>query len=69
MFIDVRSRPELAFVGAPADIDANIPYMTVGMFDEWDDKKQTFRMRPNSEFTQRVNSLMEEKGRGNDTPI
>lgn len=69
VFIDVRSRPELAFVGAPAGIDANIPYMSAGMFDEWDDKKQTFKMRPNSEFTQRVNRLIKEKGLRKDTPI
>ncbi|NBC12278.1 MAG: sulfurtransferase, partial [Gammaproteobacteria bacterium] len=69
VFIDVRSRPELAFIGAPAGIDANILYMTVGMFDEWDDKKQTFKMRPNSEFTQRVNKLTEDKGLSKDTPI
>lgn len=69
LFIDVRSRPELAFVGAPERIDANIPYMTVGMLDEWDDKKQTFKLQPNSEFTMRVNELVKSKGLDKETPV
>jgi rhodanese-related sulfurtransferase/cytochrome c553 len=69
LFIDVRSRAEVAFVGAPEGIDANIPYMTVGMLDEWDEQKQTFKMQPNSEFTMRVNELVEAKGLGKETPI
>lgn len=50
LFIDVRTRAELAFLGMATDVDANIPYMLVGDWDEWDDKKQNFKMYPNSNF-------------------
>jgi rhodanese-related sulfurtransferase/cytochrome c553 len=69
LFIDVRTRPEVAFLGMPTIADANIPYMTAGRFDEWDDKKQNFKLTPNSEFTMRVNELVEARGMDKDTPI
>lgn len=69
LFIDVRTRPEVAFLGMPAIADANIPYMTVGSFDEWDERRKTFKLRPNSEFTARVNALIEERGMEKDAPI
>ena len=69
ILIDIRTRAEVAFVGMPTIAAANIPYMTAGSFDEWDDKKQTFKLRPNSEFTLRVNELMSDKGLDKDTPI
>jgi rhodanese-related sulfurtransferase len=61
--------PEVAFLGMPAIADANIPYMTVGRFDEWDEKRETFKLQPNSEFTARVNALIEERGMEKDAPI
>lgn len=69
LFIDVRSRPELTFLGMPTIVDANIPYMTAGTYDEWDEKKSNFKLRPNGEFTARVESLVSERGLGKDGPI
>jgi rhodanese-related sulfurtransferase len=69
LFIDVRSRAEVAFLGMPTDAHANIPYMTVGSFDEWDDKKKTFKMSPNSEFVMRIEALVSERGLSKDSPI
>jgi rhodanese-related sulfurtransferase/cytochrome c553 len=69
LFIDVRTRAEVNFLGMPDGTDANIPYMTVGSFDEWDEKKQRFKLRPNSEFTTRVNALVEQRGMDKETPI
>jgi len=69
LFIDVRTRAEVNFLGMPDMADANIPYMTVGSFDEWDDKKQTFKLRPNSEFTTNVKALLEQRGMDKETPI
>jgi rhodanese-related sulfurtransferase/cytochrome c553 len=69
LLIDVRSRAEVAFLGMATEADANIPYMTVGSFDEWDEKKKTFKMAPNSEFVMRVEELVGEKGLGKDSPI
>ena len=69
LFFDVRTRAEVNFLGMPDMVDANIPYMTVGSFDEWDDKKQTFKLRPNSEFTTSVNALVEQRGIDKQAPI
>ena len=69
LFIDVRSRAEVAFLGMPSDADANIPYMEMGYFDEWDDKKKNFRLTPNSEFVMRVEQLATTRSLGKDTEI
>lgn len=69
LFLDVRTRSEIGFLGMPIDVDANIPYMTPGNFDEWDDKKQNFKLTPNSEFVRRVNELVSQRGMDKETPI
>jgi rhodanese-related sulfurtransferase/cytochrome c553 len=69
LFIDVRTRPEVAFLGMPTIADANIPYMTIGSLDEWDDQNQTFKLVPNSAFTMRVKELVESRGLDKDAPI
>lgn len=50
VFLDVRTRAEVAFLGMPDLADTNIPYMLVGDWDEWDKKKSTFKIHPNSNF-------------------
>jgi cytochrome c553/rhodanese-related sulfurtransferase len=69
LLIDVRTRAEVAFLGMPSIAAANIPYMSVGGFDGWDEKKQTFKLVPKSEFTMRVEDLLEKKGLSKDSPI
>lgn len=69
LLIDVRTRAEVAFLGMPTIATANIPYMTPGGFDEWDDKKANFRLSPNSEFTLKMDELIESRGIDKDTPI
>lgn len=69
LFIDVRTRAEVAFLGMPTIADANIPYMTAGVFDEWDADGHTFKLRPNSEFTLRVEELVSKHRLSKDSPI
>jgi rhodanese-related sulfurtransferase len=69
LFVDVRTRAEVAFVGMPTIADANIPYMTVTGFDEWNEEKGTFKLRPNSEFVLRVEELVAERGLSKQSPI
>jgi rhodanese-related sulfurtransferase len=69
LFIDVRTRAELAFVGAPTNIDANIPYMKLDGYADWDEKKNNFKMYPNSEFTMLVEDLVKKRNLNKDTPI
>lgn len=69
LFVDVRTRAEVTFLGMPTDAHANIPYMTVGSFDEWDEKKKTFKLQANSKFVQRIKQLIESRGLKKDNPI
>ena len=50
LFVDVRTRAELAFLGMTNMVDVNIPYMLAGDWDEWDDSKNNFKFFPNSNF-------------------
>jgi len=50
LFLDVRTRAEVAFLGMPKIADFNIPYMMVGDWDTWNDKKKNFKLTPNSGF-------------------
>lgn len=68
VLIDVRTRAEVAFLSMPEPAAANIPYMLMD-FDEWDEKRGTFRMVPNSAFTQQVNDLVKRLGLSKDDPI
>ncbi len=69
LFIDVRTRAEVAFLGMANAVDANIPYMIVGDWDEWDDKKSNFKLYPNSNFLPYFNDYIEEHGFNKDSPI
>ena len=48
-FVDVRTQPEVEFVGIAEGVDANIPYV-MNELTEWDDKKNVFKKSPNSNF-------------------
>lgn len=69
LLIDIRSRAEVAFLGMPTIAVANIPYQLVGSFDEWDEKAQNFKLQPNSEFTLRVDELVQKRGLSKETPL
>lgn len=62
IFIDVRTRAEVDFLGMPTVADANIPYMLTGDWGDWDEKKKTFKLAPNSGFLPAVEELLKEKG-------
>jgi rhodanese-related sulfurtransferase len=68
LFIDVRTRAEVAFLGMPTVADANIPYM-VPDFEQWDAKKNNFKMQPNSAFTMHLQELVTKRGLTKDSPI
>ncbi len=68
-FLDVRTRAEVAFLGMPALADTNIPYMLVGDWDEWDKKKNTFKIQANSNFLPYFKDYMRSNGLGKETKI
>jgi rhodanese-related sulfurtransferase len=69
LFIDVRTRAEVAFLGMPVNADANIPYVLAEDFSSWSDKKKTFKFPANSEFQMAVDSLVSAKGLKKDSKI
>jgi len=62
LFIDVRTRAEVSFVGMPTVADANIPYMEIDNFYGWDEKKKNFRLEPNSGFVNAIEDRLASKG-------
>lgn len=62
LFVDVRTRAEVSFVGMPTVADVNIPYMEIDNFYGWDEKKANFKMEPNSGFVTAVEERLASKG-------
>ena len=68
LFVDVRTRPELEFVGYTNMVDANIPYMMNDLY-EFDDKKQRFKKVPNSNFSVVLEDVLTAKGLTKDSTV
>ena len=62
LFIDVRTRGEVAYVGMPTVADANIPFKFTSKKFKWNDKKNNFKMTPNSNFVTDVTERLQQKG-------
>lgn len=69
LFLDIRSREEVAFLGMPAIADANVPYAHFSSFNEWDDKKNNFKMDLNGTFGKEVAGRMAQKGLTQSDPV
>lgn len=69
IFVDVRTRAEVAFIGMPLVSDANIPYMMSGDWGNWDEKKKNFKLEPNSGFLLTMDDLIKAKGASKETKI
>ena len=62
LFVDVRTRAEVNFLGIPTVADANIPYMEMDNMYSWDEKKGVFKLEPNSGFMTQVQQRLKQKG-------
>jgi rhodanese-related sulfurtransferase len=69
LFVDVRTLDEISFVGAPAGVDAHIPYMQVAQPPRWDRKKNRYVMEPNAQFAQAIQQQLIAKGLDKSSPI
>ncbi|HEY3793796.1 MAG TPA: rhodanese-like domain-containing protein [Bradyrhizobium sp.] len=69
LFLDVRTPPEVAFLGMPAQADANVPYMREPDFPVWDAAKQNFKLELNPDFLPEVRRRLSAKGLGPDDAI
>jgi rhodanese-related sulfurtransferase len=68
LFLDVRTQAEVAYVGAPAGMDANIPFMLVD-FDHFDSATQRFTLHKNPDFVAAVDKRLQDRGLSRDADI
>ncbi|MEQ1696919.1 MAG: rhodanese-like domain-containing protein [Hyphomicrobiaceae bacterium] len=62
LFVDVRSRAEVQFVGYTEAVDGVVPFVDMSQFGEWDDKAGRFKLDGNPVFSQTVEKLLAKKG-------
>jgi len=63
IFIDVRTRAEVEFVGSPLLVDALIPYLQ-NDFTVWDDKERRYQKTINADFAVELAQALRQKGLG-----
>lgn len=61
LFVDIRTRGEVQFVGFPAGIDAHIPYVELNEFGDWDAKANRYKVDLNTMFGQDIERRMATK--------
>lgn len=69
VFIDVRTRAEVKFIGFADSVDANIPLRFLREDYSWSDKASTFRTRINPDFVASVGRLIETMRLDRDSPV
>ncbi|MEJ2317474.1 MAG: rhodanese-like domain-containing protein [Gammaproteobacteria bacterium] len=71
LFIDIRTRSEVTFVGMPREVDFNIPFLFEGDWQEWDDEKETYKLVYNPDFINSIRKAIDRKGfdKGKETRI
>lgn len=69
LFLDVRTRAEVAVVGMPTVADANVPYMFMAEPMIWSDDWENFEMTKNQNFLSAVKQRLEEKGLTQDDKV
>jgi rhodanese-related sulfurtransferase len=69
LFVDVRTRAEVAFDGMPLAADANVPFALLPDDALWNDAKKTFELVPNPGFIAEVGRRLAAKGLTKDDPV
>lgn len=67
LFIDIRTTPELQYVGWTPLIDKHIPWKINTRL--WDDKKRVFKKQANPEFIAVLEQTLQAKGLTTDSPV
>lgn len=62
LFLDVRTRGEVAYTGMPLDADSNIPFKFTSKKYKWNEKKGMFHMTPNPDFVETAIQRLKQKG-------
>lgn len=69
VFLDVRTKAEVAYTGMPTAADANVPFKFTSKKYEWSDKKNGFKMTPNPNFVVGATERVLQKSLGKDDKI
>lgn len=62
LFIDVRTRGELQFIGMPTLVDAQVPFLVEATPLQWDEAASSFRLVANADFVAGVDRRLAAKG-------
>jgi len=69
LFVDIRSRAEVAFLGLPTRVDVHMPYMVMPMMASFNEDKGVYDLELNPDFPTDFQSYAEEHGVTADSPI
>ena len=64
LFVDVRTREEVQFLGYAGDIDGHVPLVELSPGGEWDEKGSKLKLDPNPLFGATIAALASKKGLG-----
>lgn len=62
LFVDVRTRSEIQFVGWAPMVDANVPFVEPTEYWDWDELNRRFKLETNSTFSQDIERQLVRKG-------
>ncbi len=69
LFVDIRSRAEVAFLGLPVRVDKHIPFMGMDEMTLYDDARGTYPMERNPDFARDFVFFMRDRAAGADTKV
>jgi rhodanese-related sulfurtransferase len=69
LFVDVRARSEIQFVGYTSEIDGVVPWVDVNARGEWDDAGGRLKLEQNPGFSMAVGALLARKGLAKDQKV
>jgi len=62
LFVDVRTRSEIQFVGWAPMVDANVPFVEPTEYWDWDELNRRFKLETNPTFSQDIERQLVRKG-------
>lgn len=69
LFVDIRTRSEVTFIGMPTLADAHVPYKEEGNWKNWDEIGKTFALVVNNHFTAAIDQCLQEKSLTKQSPV
>lgn len=69
LLLDVRTRPELQFVGAPEPLDLHVPIRLIVEPLEWNNEENIWRTERNEDFASEVTAALAEMGEDKDAEL